>query len=167
MKKVRILFVCTGNICRSPMAQAVGQLLARRSNPSFRYEFDSAGTHAMRGGALTDKRARAALERGSYEPIVRRARALLARDFSRSDLVIAMDHANLRELQRVCPSENSHKLKLLLDFAPGFEGQEVPDPYYGSPQGFDRVLELCEAGVRGLLMSDLSGEAQIDAGRIT
>ena len=147
----RILMVCMGNICRSPMAEAVGRNMARRVGMGRRFVFDSAGTHPAGNGARPDPRAVAALELNGYKIVRHRARGLIDRDFERCDLILAMDHVNLGSLRRVCPVEQSHKLSLFLDFAPGLAGQEVPDPYYGNAQGFAHVLELCEFGARGLL----------------
>jgi protein-tyrosine phosphatase len=151
MDIVRVLFVCTGNLCRSPMAQAVGQCLALGAGLAMRLDFESAGTHAPQGKGGTDPRARDALRRAGYAVENRRARRVTSQDFASNDLILAMDHGNLQALQATCPPAHAHKLRLLLDFAPGLEGQDVPDPYFGNPGGFDRVMHLCEAGVRGLL----------------
>ena len=154
MDIVRVLLVCTANICRSPMALAIGNHLAVSAGAAIRYEFDAAGTHAAAGGALPDPRTCKVLERAGYNVDMRRARRVRTRDLEGSDLVLAMDRGNLEELRRQCPPDHASKLGLLLDFAPGLEGTEIPDPYFGNVAGFERVLELCEAGVRGLLWSD-------------
>lgn len=151
MDVVRVLFVCTGNLCRSPMAQAIGQHLARGAGLVMRLDFDSAGTQALQGRATTDPRARAALSRAGYVFDLHRARRVTAQDFVANDLVLAMDGGHLAALRDACAPAHAHKLRRFLDYAPGFEGQDVPDPYYGDLGGFDRVLALCEAGVRGLL----------------
>jgi protein-tyrosine phosphatase len=156
-----VLMVCMGNICRSPMAAVVARAIASRKWPGElqgdqagflkRLVFDSAGTLAHHTGAKTDSRANAVLLRHGYGPSEHRSRRVQVRDFERFDLVLAMDRANLYELQRHCPAALSFKLRLFLDFAPGTPEREVPDPYYGSVQGFERVLELCEAGATGLV----------------
>ena len=147
----RILFVCMGNICRSPMAEGVAHRMIRDAGLSGHFGFDSAGTHAHPKRSRTDPRVNSVLERKGYEPIARRARPVLPEDFERFDLILAMDLQNLAGLKRNCSPAHSHKLRLFLDFAPGFEGTEVPDPFFGDVRGFERVLELCEVGVRGLL----------------
>lgn len=155
-----ILFVCMGNICRSPMAEAVAQSLAARvpgAQPKsiFRrkplWVFDSAGTHAGHLGERPDPRALDALARRGYAPGKQRSRQVSLRDFEKFDLILAMDSDNLQNLKRQCPPQHEHKLKLFLGFAPNASTLDVPDPYYGAAAGFEPVLDLCEAGVRGLL----------------
>jgi protein-tyrosine phosphatase len=148
----RVLIVCTANICRSPMAEGVARHMAQQAGFADAFEFDSAGTRAVGLGGAPDPRVKAALERRGYALMRRRPRRLVEQDFERFDLMLAMDHDNLADMARDCPPAHAHKLRLFLDFAPGFEGQEVPDPYYGNAEGFDRVLDLCEAGMRGLLL---------------
>jgi len=161
MDVFRVLFVCTGNLCRSPMAQAIGHDLMRGAGLAVRVDFDSAGTQALPGRAGTDPRARAVLKQAGYACGSQRARRVRPQDFAANDLVLAMDAGHLQALRALAAPEHAHKLRLFLDFAPGFEGQDVPDPYYGDAGGFERVLALCEAGVRGLLAAvpDLSREA--------
>ena len=146
----RVLVVCLGNICRSPMAQRVLSAVARERGLAGRVEVESAGTHAG-GWQSTDLRALASLARAGYDATARRARRVAAADFERFDLVLAMDGDNLAALQQRCPPEQAHKLRLWLDFAPGPAGREVPDPYYGDEPGFDQVLALCESGARGVM----------------
>lgn len=146
--------VCTANICRSPMARIVAQHMAEQSGwPSREIHIDSAGTHASKTSTQPDSRAKNALEKRGYKVKKGRSRKIDAQDFERFDLILAMDRTNLGTLQALCPAAHQHKLKLLLEPVslsanPGF-GDEVPDPYYGNLQGFERVLDLCEAGVRG------------------
>ena len=147
----RVLMVCMGNICRSPMAQTVAQKLAQDAGLSQQMEIESAGTHAHHAGERPDPRAVAALTSRSYSMGRIRSRRVVSSDFQRFDLILPMDSGNLVELQRVCPPEHAGKLRLFLAFAEGQEGTEVPDPYYGNAAGFARVLDLCEAGVRGLI----------------
>ncbi len=133
------------------MAQAVGQTLARGAGLAFRLDFDSAGTQALQGRPSIDPQARAVLARAGYAVDTHRARRITPHDFAVNDLVLAMDAGHLATLREACGREHAHKLRLFLDFAPGLAGTDVPDPYFGDLGGFERVLGLCEAGVRGLL----------------
>ncbi|AEY01719.1 protein tyrosine phosphatase [Oceanimonas sp. GK1] len=144
----RVLTVCMGNICRSPTAEAVLRHKAARAGLDV--EVDSAGTIGYHAGAGPDARARAAGEARGYDFSGMRARQVTVSDFERFDLVLAADKENLRDLQRLCPPAHVHKVKLLLSFAEGPE-QEVPDPYYGGEQGFERVLDMVEAACEGVL----------------
>lgn len=147
----KVLMVCMGNICRSPMAQAVAEQLAREAGRSQEFVFDSAGTLAQHAGERPDPRAITVLLSRDFEPGNMRARRVNDHDFERFDLILAMDQTNLAELQRLCPPQHLGKLHLLLEFAPAAGVDEVPDPYYGDLAGFERVLDLCEAGARGLI----------------
>lgn len=133
------------------MAQTVVQKLAADARLSQQLEIDSAGTHAQHLGERPDPRAAAALSRRGYEVKRGRSRRVAPQDFQHFDLLLAMDADNLTELMRLCPPEHAGKLRLFLAFADGLEDTEVPDPYYGHAQGFERVLDLCEAGARGLI----------------
>ena len=113
--------------------------------------FASAGTHAHHIGEQPDARAIAALTRRGYRSSKIKSRRITAHDFSQFDLILAMDNSNVQALSRLCPAEHQHKIRLLLDYAEGIADKEVPDPYYGNAAGFERVLDLCEAGVRGLI----------------
>jgi len=147
----RILMVCLGNICRSPMAQTVATHLASQGLAGTTVQVDSAGTHAVGGGAPMDPRARTVLTQRGYPAGKGRARQVIDKDFGKFDMIMAMDQSTMTELRQICPGEHTHKLRLLMEFAPATGTLEIPDPYYGSVQGFERVLDLCEAGVRGLL----------------
>jgi len=148
---VRVCFVCLGNICRSPTAEGVMRHLVAREGLSDRIEVDSAGTIAYHAGEPPDARSRAAA-RGRGIELNGRSRRFRDADWERFDYVIAMDHENHRDLSRMAPNGARHKLSLLLRFDPGSpDDAPVPDPYYGSGDGFERVLDLCEAGCRGLL----------------
>jgi protein-tyrosine phosphatase len=147
----RILFVCMGNICRSPTAEGVVRLLAERAGMSSLIEVDSAGTHASHEGELPDQRARKAAASRGYNLSGMRARSVKEQDFSRFDRILAMDRQNFSALSRYCPSEHLAKLGLFLDYAEGLALDEVPDPYYGGPEGFERVLDLCEQAAKGLI----------------
>ena len=133
------------------MAEAVACKLGREAGLAHQLMFDSAGTHACRLGERLDPRAELALSRRGYALENARSRKIGAPDFDLFDLILAMDALNLADLRRICPARHTHKLRLLLDFADGLEATEIPDPYYGSPEGFERVLDLCEAGARGLI----------------
>ncbi|MBV9344791.1 MAG: low molecular weight phosphotyrosine protein phosphatase [Gammaproteobacteria bacterium] len=148
---MKILFVCLGNICRSPTAEAVLRTMAAREAPELTLEVDSAGTAAYHVGEPPDPRTRAAAARRGYDLEPLRARVIASADFERFDLILAMDAQNLRVLRQRAPRAAHERLRLLLEFAPEGELREVPDPYYGGPNGFEHVLDLIEAAVRGLL----------------
>jgi protein-tyrosine phosphatase len=148
---VRILFVCLGNICRSPTAEAVLRALAAREAPELNLEVDSAGTAGYHVGAPPDARTRQAAARRGYDLAALRARVVEPVDFERFDLILAMDRENLSVLRRRAPAETHERLRLFLEFAPHADAEDVPDPYYGGPNGFEEVLDLVEAAARGLL----------------
>ena len=147
----KLLMVCMGNVCRSPMAQIVTLHLAQQTGLAREMQVDSAGTHAGRSSEPPDPRAKAVLSARGYPIGKSRSRQVTEQDFGRYDLILAMDQSNLNDLRRMCPNEHTHKLRLFLEYANGLDAQDVPDPYYGSVQGFERVLDLCEAGARGLI----------------
>ena len=147
----KLLLVCMGNICRSPMALAVARKLAEDAGLSPPLAFDSAGTHAPRIGERPDPRAAASLARRGYQIGRGRSRRITQLDFERFDLILGMDSHILVDLRRSCAPEYLNKLHLFLDFSQEHHGTDVPDPYFGSVAGFDRVVELCEAGARGLI----------------
>jgi len=148
---MRVLFVCLGNICRSPTAEAVLRALAAREAPELALEVDSAGTADYHVGQPPDPRTRAAAARRGYDLSTLRARTVEAADFERFDLILAMDRENLSVLRRRAPSDARERVRLFLEFAPASAPEEVPDPYYGGPNGFEEVLDLVEAATRGLL----------------
>ncbi|HTX04857.1 MAG TPA: low molecular weight protein-tyrosine-phosphatase [Steroidobacteraceae bacterium] len=148
---MRILFVCLGNICRSPTAEVVFRAVAAREAPELMLEIDSAGTAAYHVGELPDRRTRQAAARRGYDLSELRARVVEPRDFEDFDLILAMDRENLRALERRAPAAVRERLRLFLEFAPEVGISEVPDPYYGGPNGFEDVLDLIEAAARGLL----------------
>lgn len=148
---MKILFVCMGNICRSPTAEGVMRALVERADLSDRIELDSAGTHDYHVGAPPDSRAQKAALRRGYDLSALRARHVAERDFARFDRILAMDRDNLALLQRSCPDEHRRKLGLFLDHAENFDEEEVPDPYYGGVDGFERVLDMVEDAARGLI----------------
>lgn len=148
---MRILFVCLGNICRSPTAEVVFRTVASREAPDIVLEIDSAGTAGYHVGELPDRRTRQAAARRGYDLSALRARVVEPRDFESFDLILAMDRENLRALERRAPPQAHERLRLFLDFAPETGISEVPDPYYGGPNGFEDVLDLIEAASRGLI----------------
>lgn len=148
---MRILFVCLGNICRSPTAEVVFRAVAAREAPEMVLEIDSAGTAAYHVGELPDRRTREAAARRGYDLSRLRARVVEPGDFERFDLILAMDRENLRALERRVPAHARERLRLFLEFAPEAGISEVPDPYYGGPNGFEDVLDLIEAASRGLI----------------
>jgi protein-tyrosine phosphatase len=148
---VRILFVCLGNICRSPTAEAVLRALAVREAPELGLEVDSAGTAGYHIGEPPDSRTRRAAARRGYDLAALRARIIEPGDFERFDLILAMDRENLQVLRRRAPKQAHERLRLFLEFAPHGAPEDVPDPYYGGPNGFEEVLDLVESGARGLL----------------
>jgi protein-tyrosine phosphatase len=149
---IRILVVCMGNICRSPLAASVLHAQLERRGLMNRIEVDSAGTNAGHQGEKADPRAVAVAAPRGYQQIHReRARRISTQDFERFDLLLAMDRDNLAKLQQQSPPEHAHKLHLFLEFAGEGAGAEVPDPYYGNAAGFERVMVLCETGATGVL----------------
>ena len=149
--KVKILFVCMGNICRSPTAHGVFRQLVRDAGLEPVIEIDSAGTHAYHVGEPPDERARRTAQARGVDIADLRARRAEADDFHYYDLILAMDQDNYHSLARICPRGMERKLALLMDFAPALRRREVPDPYYGGAQGFDQVFDMVEAAARGLL----------------
>jgi len=146
---VRILFVCMGNICRSPMAHGVFRRLVAEAGLAGRVSIDSAGTIDYHAGAPPDRRAVAAAARRATDISDLRARAFARADCTRFDLILAMDRGNLNRIRGVCGG--SPVARLFLDFAAGRAEKEVPDPYSGGPDAFEYVLDLIEAGAEGLL----------------
>ncbi len=147
----RVLLVCMGNICRSPAAEIVVRTLAKNAGLASFIDVDSAGTHAYHEGEAPDPRVRKAAAKRSYDLSGLRARRLIEADFERFDRVLAMDRQNLAFMYRLCPPELHSKIGLFLDFAPEEPEEEIPDPYYGGPEGFERVLDLCELAGKGLI----------------
>jgi protein-tyrosine phosphatase len=147
---MKILFVCLGNICRSPTAEAVLRRLAS-VEPALGIETDSAGTGGYHAGQPPDPRTMAAAKKRGLDLSALRARKIERADFQRFDLILAMDQQNLIDCERLAPTPRHAKLQLFLEFAPGTGFKEVPDPYSGEAADFERVLDLSEAGCQGLL----------------
>lgn len=145
----RVLFVCLGNICRSPTAEGVFRAVAAREGVAA--EADSAGTGAWHVGEPPDRRATAAAARRGIDLSTQRARQARAEDFNEFDHILAMDRSNLADLQAIAPPGARADLRLFLDYAPDQPVREVPDPYYGGARGFETVLDLIEEASAGLL----------------
>jgi len=148
--RIKILFVCLGNICRSPTAEGVFRRLAEEAGLGDRVVIDSAGTGDYHIGSRPDERACEAAARRGYDLGSLRARQVNREDFAKFDYVLAMDEQNLRALTQLSSSEHAHKVKLFTDFCTT-GACAVPDPYAGGPEGFELVLDLVEDCARGLL----------------
>lgn len=148
---VRVLFVCMGNICRSPTAEGVFRKLIEAAGYAERIEIDSAGTHGYHVGHPPDARAQAAARRRGVDISGLRGRQATAQDVVGFDYVLAMDQDNAAHLRALSPPEHAHKIKLFLEYASRSTERAVPDPYYGGVSGFDRVLDLIEDAAEGLL----------------
>lgn len=148
---VGILFVCTGNICRSPTAEGVFRYMVVDAGLAKDVFVESAGTHNYHTGEPPDERSIEAAAQRGYDMAGQSARRIRERDFQTFDLVLAMDRGHLRHLNDMAPGDTYERIKLFLSFAPGDVGLDVPDPYYGGSKGFERVLDLVEAGSKGLL----------------
>jgi len=151
--KFCVLFVCTGNICRSPTAEAIFRKLATDAGMAVAVTADSAGTHGYHVGEPPDPRAQKAAAKRGYDLSALRARKFEPADFQRFDLILAMDREHYSILSNMARPSAGHKLKLMMSYARRFADEEVPDPYYGGSQGFERVLDMLEDAARGLLES--------------
>lgn len=150
-KTMKLLFVCTANICRSPTAEGVFRKLAASSALVGDLEIDSAGTHDFHVGATPDPRAiEHALARG-YDLDHLRARQISPGDFDHFDFILAMDNDNIRQMKAMCPTRLSQKIELLLDYGSRDDEHEVPDPYNGTSRDFEEALNLIEDACKGLL----------------
>ncbi|MBG7602769.1 MAG: low molecular weight phosphotyrosine protein phosphatase [Gammaproteobacteria bacterium] len=151
MKKVKVLFVCMGNICRSPTAHGVFRKLVESEGLTDIIVIDSAGTHAYHVGNPPDQRAQQTALYRNLDLSDLRARQTAGDDFERFDYVLAMDEDNYAILQNACPADMEYKLRLFMSFAPELGIREVPDPYYGGDRGFEQVFDMIEAASEGLL----------------
>jgi protein-tyrosine phosphatase len=151
MRHFSVLFVCMGNICRSPTAHGVFQHKVKALGLSRTVTVDSAGTHNYHPGSAPDKRSQAHAAKRGYDLSGQRARQIGAKDFGKFDLILVMDYDNLELVQKKCPTEGQHKVRLLTEFCVVLHSDVVPDPYYGGPNGFDHVLDLVEDACEGLM----------------
>jgi len=152
-RPIGVLFVCTGNICRSPTAEGIFRKLVADAGMSEAIVADSAGTHDYHVGEPPDPRAQEAASQRGYDLSGLRARRVERADFERFDVVIAMDRGHLRALSRLAQPVAAGKMKLMMSYAKSFAQDDVPDPYYGGSQDFERVLDMLEDASRGLLDS--------------
>ncbi|HRE16611.1 MAG TPA: low molecular weight protein-tyrosine-phosphatase [Rhodocyclaceae bacterium] len=160
----RILFVCMGNICRSPLAEGVFRQRVEEAGLSHLLVCDSAGTRAAHAGEPPDMRAQTVARKAGIELAQLRARRATEADFAAFDWILAMDRSNLGDLLRECPPQYRHKVHLMLEFA-GEGADEVPDPYYGGIEGFQEVLARCERGAHGVIRRFRAMQLDVDEGR--
>ncbi len=151
MKKYAILMCCMGNICRSPTAEGVLRAKLAAAGLADLVELDSAGTHDYHLGRAPDQRTQRHAQRRGYDLSALRARKVGLPDFTRFDLVLAMDQDNLERLFALCPQADARQLRLLMSFATRHDADEVPDPYYGEGDGFERVLDYVEDACDGII----------------
>ncbi|WP_277188849.1 low molecular weight protein-tyrosine-phosphatase [Caballeronia sp. BR00000012568055] len=151
MNSIAVCFVCLGNICRSPSAEAVMRDLVERAKLSDRIVIDSAGTGNWHIGDPPDERAQRAAKKRSYDLSALRGRQVVVDDFARFDLIIAMDDANFTALTMLSPPEHRDKIRMLMEFATRDDSRVVVDPYFGGEEGFETVLDQCEDACEGLL----------------
>jgi protein-tyrosine phosphatase len=164
MARHRLLFVCLGNICRSPMAEGVFRRIAEEEGVLDLFDIDSAGLGHWHIGQAPDTRAQKAARDRGIDISGQSARQVKHGDFARFDLLITMDEDNFRELTQLAPADARHKVRRFLDFAPKARTKDVPDPFFGGPEGFDHALDLIEEAARGLLASLTADAARVKSG---
>lgn len=150
-EKVKVLFVCMGNICRSPTAHGVFRDIVEKNNLDGQIYVESAGTHAYHVGEMPDRRARQTALKNGVDISDLRARQVESSDFVNFDYIIAMDSSNYRDLQHICPVSYRNKLHMFLSYAPELKTNDVPDPYYGGGKGFEIVYDMVETASKGML----------------
>lgn len=150
-RKTSVLFVCTGNICRSPTAEAIFRRFVADRGIDDRFRIESAGTHGYHVGHGADMRSALAARGRGYDLSTHRAKKLRTEDFTDFDFIVVMDDENMRAIAAICPAEHRAKVTYFLEHAPALGVREVPDPYYGGDAGFEHVLDLCEAAALALL----------------
>lgn len=148
---MKILFVCTGNICRSPTAEGVARRWLGVAGLGESVGVDSAGIHGYHVGEAPDPRSQTAALRRGYDLSRLRARKVQPKDFAEFDLLLAMDREHFHYLRDMAPEGCKHKVRMFLSYARNTRRDEVPDPYYGGPNGFDAVIDMCEDAVQGLV----------------
>ncbi|KAJ4461816.1 putative low molecular weight phosphotyrosine protein phosphatase [Paratrimastix pyriformis] len=155
----KVMFVCTGNICRSPTAEGVARKMVSDRGLGQIVEVASSGMISFHRGEAPDPRTQKAARKRGYDISRQRARHIDPMDFEEFDLLLALDRSHLQEMKEMCPREHQHKLHLLMEYGRdgSNRGADVPDPYYGGPQGFDLVVSMVEEGVRGLLDAIAAG----------
>ena len=158
MSQIKVLFVCMGNICRSPTAEGVFNKLLQDKQLTDRFLIDSAGTHDYHIGKSPDGRAQQTAKQRGIDLSALQGRQVNNDDFDYFDHILAMDSDNAEILRNACPNELQHKIKLFLDFAPEQDERNVPDPYYGGQNGFEHVFDLVEAASKGFLDSVLQSK---------
>jgi protein-tyrosine phosphatase len=149
MSQIKVLFVCMGNICRSPTAEGVFRHVIQQQGTADRFIVDSAGTHAYHVGEQPDRRAQQTARARGIDLAFIRARKVTRSDFAQFDYILAMDSDNYQNLLAICPAEYEDKVQLFLDYATNSHEQDVPDPYYGGQQGFEHVFDLVEDASHG------------------
>jgi protein-tyrosine phosphatase len=149
MSQIKVLFVCMGNICRSPTAEGVFRHVIQQQGTADRFMVDSAGTHAYHVGEQPDRRAQQTARARGIDLAFIRARKVTRSDFAEFDYILAMDSDNYQNLLAICPAEYEDKVRLFLDYATNSHEQDVPDPYYGGQQGFEHVFDLVEDASHG------------------
>lgn len=147
----KVLFVCMGNICRSPTAEGVFRHIVQQNNLTHMIVTDSAGTHAYHVGEPADRRAQQTARNRGIDIADLRARKVSSEDFKNFDYILAMDSDNYQILENICPAGYEDRLKMFLEFTSEFKESEVPDPYYGGDSGFEHVFDLVDSASRGLL----------------
>jgi protein-tyrosine phosphatase len=159
MTTFRLLFICLGNICRSPMAEGVFRRVIEEEGLADRFEIDSAGLGDWHVGQAPDDRAQAAAQSRGLDISGQSARQVQQEDFARFDLLLVMDRSNYGELKRRAPKAAHGKIRYFLDYAPHVGTKDVPDPFFGGAEGFDHALDLIEAAAHGLVAALVGDEA--------